>query len=352
MTSKSLNTLVSDAPVNQSNYDSDNIDMSELENIANKKKVRVEESHVSVALSEINKASEQPEYTPQNTPGPIGTPTPRSRSTSDSSRSRVKNPRSRARRENDTIETRDTKAGLLYKLHVFTEKKNSSIYNVAKLSMENTLDEINSEFIRVKTIVENEKMVQFSKRAILMGIQGVEMLNNTFDPLGIDLNGWGEAMDYSMQNQDYDEVLSELCEKYKGIGKMSPELKLVFMIAMSGFMFTASKKIAQVDTSNMFSNILSNFATKTAVPPPSPQAYPYPYQSQGQGQDASEDSDQMPSKMNPVPLGTDELKDIIKTMNYNKIRKEQEQYVQANLDPVKQIPILKKKGRARKMTLV
>ena len=108
--------------------------------------------------------------------------------------------------------------------------------------MNNSLDEIRNEHERVRNEIQTERSVAFFKRMLLLGVQGIEMLNNRFDPLGVDLDGWSGAMGYSMENQEYDEVMAELYEKYKGRGQMSPEMKLIFMIISSATMFTISKK--------------------------------------------------------------------------------------------------------------
>jgi type II secretory pathway pseudopilin PulG len=89
------------------------------------------------------------------------------------------------------------------------------------------------------------------------------MLNTRFDPLSVDLEGWSEAMGYSLENQEYDEVLAELYEKYKGAGNMSPEVKLIFMIISSATMFTISKKITKLDSSNGFVNMIGNILGKS-----------------------------------------------------------------------------------------
>jgi hypothetical protein len=177
---------------------------------------------------------------------------------------------------------------------------------------------------------------------------------------------------------------------------MSPEVKLILMIVGSGFMFTASKKIAKMDTSSMFSNILGNFMNKQAPSPPQqvPQQPQFPPQFQPQFQqqsvqpqqyqasnfqpvqqmthvshapqpflggnvtmvhqrddsEVSNDSDKLPSRIRPPPnLDTNELEHIIRTMNDAKQKKQNEQNkktVETSESAIilKQIPPLKKKG--------
>lgn len=42
---------------------------------------------------------------------------------------------------------------------------------------------------------------------------------------------------------DYDDVFEELYEKYRGQGKMAPELRLLFMLGGSALMFHMTKSM-------------------------------------------------------------------------------------------------------------
>jgi hypothetical protein len=59
-------------------------------------------------------------------------------------------------------------------------------------------------------------------------------LNNKFDPFDIKLDGWSEQCNENIN--DYDEIFSELHEKYKSKSKMAPELKILFQLAGSAIM--------------------------------------------------------------------------------------------------------------------
>jgi hypothetical protein len=65
-------------------------------------------------------------------------------------------------------------------------------------------------------------------------INGVEFLNNRFDPFDVKLDGWGDQINENIN--DYDEVFGELYEKYKSKASMSPELKLLFQLGGSAMM--------------------------------------------------------------------------------------------------------------------
>ena len=65
-------------------------------------------------------------------------------------------------------------------------------------------------------------------------INGIEFLNNRFDPFDIKLDGWSEQVNENIQ--DYDDIFGELFEKYKSRATMAPELKLLFQLGGSGMM--------------------------------------------------------------------------------------------------------------------
>jgi hypothetical protein len=250
---------------------SDNISMSQLDMLANDKKLKKSEE-ISVKIedsvdSKIKTVSKSKTQERKKKMSSIS-------SVSDDSTERQKIKTKKINKENMNDSIRREKSELLYKLSKVYEKHKSLIAQY-KIDMSCSLEEIKNEYERVRTNLENEKMVKFCKQMLLMGVQGAEMMNNRFDPLGVDLDGWSEAMGYSMEQQEYDEVLSELYEKYKGKGSMSPEIKLIFMIIGSATMFTVSKKISKLgDTS--FGNIINNLV------PQMQQAQSQPQQAQSQ----------------------------------------------------------------------
>jgi hypothetical protein len=74
---------------------------------------------------------------------------------------------------------------------------------------------------------------------MMMGfVTGAEYLNNKFNPLDIELDGWSESVHENVE--DFDEIFEDLYDKYKDRGKMAPEVRLVMALAGSGFMFHVS----------------------------------------------------------------------------------------------------------------
>ena len=101
-------------------------------------------------------------------------------------------------------------------------------------SMESSLAEMQGEYETIISEKERTNSCKFQGRMLMAAITGLEFLNNRFDPFDIKLDGWSEQLNENIN--DYDEIFSELHEKYKTKAKMAPELKLMFQLAGSGIM--------------------------------------------------------------------------------------------------------------------
>lgn len=353
------------------NIDSEDISMSQLELMANKKKIAKRSDEISV--SEIMSVAESRKSKSIKTRSRTKTRDDSTLSSESINEYRQKEKERTVKKENNNEMIRKEKSEFLYK---FNKMNASGKWSSLRLDMNSSLDEIKNEYERVKNEIQNERSVAFLKRMMLLGVQGMEMLNNKFDPVGVDLDGWSEAMGYSMENQEYDEVLSELYEKYKGRGQMSPEVKLMFMIISSATMFTVSKRIAKLDSNNALKSLLGNFMSNQQKPVQ--QQMPMYQQSSSKPvpgvpmtqmnmpgvsmspqyytQDDDVSSDDGPSKLNgPSNLNMNDeiqLQNILKTMNERK----QQEHVLQNLsenenteDILRNIPInnSSKRGRGR-----
>lgn len=103
-----------------------------------------------------------------------------------------------------------------------------------KYSMESSLQEMMGEYEMIIAEKEKDNSVKFQGNMLSAVINGIEFLNNRFDPFDVKLDGWGEQFGENIN--DYDEIFSELHEKYKSKAKMAPELKLMFQLAGSAMM--------------------------------------------------------------------------------------------------------------------
>ncbi len=103
-----------------------------------------------------------------------------------------------------------------------------------KFSMDNSLDEMKQEYLRLVDARNLEASLRFQRQALMSVVTGLEWANGRFDPFDLKLDGWSEAVHENVE--DFDEIFEELKDKYKERGKMPPEARLVMALAGSGFM--------------------------------------------------------------------------------------------------------------------
>ena len=112
------------------------------------------------------------------------------------------------------------------------EKKGIELSKV--YTMDSSLQEMIGEY---ETIMEEKSKlnsVKFQGNMLMAVINGIEFLNNKFDPFDVKLDGWSEQIQENIS--DYDDIFSELHEKYKSKASMAPELKLLFQLGGSAMM--------------------------------------------------------------------------------------------------------------------
>lgn len=103
-----------------------------------------------------------------------------------------------------------------------------------KYSMESSLLEMQGEYEMIMEEKARQNSVKFQGNMMMAVINGIEFLNNRFDPFDVKLDGWGEQINENIS--DYDEIFGELHDKYKSKATMAPELKLLFQLGGSAMM--------------------------------------------------------------------------------------------------------------------
>jgi len=103
-----------------------------------------------------------------------------------------------------------------------------------KYNMDSSLLEMQGEYELIMEEKNKQNSIKFQGNMLMAFINGIEFLNNKFDPFDVKLEGWGEQINENIN--DYDEIFSELHEKYKSKAKIAPEVKLLFQLAGSGIM--------------------------------------------------------------------------------------------------------------------
>ena len=103
-----------------------------------------------------------------------------------------------------------------------------------KYNMESDLAEMQGEYEMIMEEKTKQNSVKFQGNMMMAVINGIEFLNNRFDPFDIKIDGWGEQINENIN--DYDDVFGELYEKYKSKATLAPELKLMFQLGGSAMM--------------------------------------------------------------------------------------------------------------------
>jgi hypothetical protein len=103
-----------------------------------------------------------------------------------------------------------------------------------KYNMESSLLEMQGEYEMIMEEKTKQNSVKFQGNMMMAIINGIEFLNNRFDPFDVKLDGWGEQINENIT--DYDEIFGELYDKYKTKATMAPELKLLFQLGGSAMM--------------------------------------------------------------------------------------------------------------------
>jgi hypothetical protein len=130
---------------------------------------------------------------------------------------------------------KNEKIDLLYK---FKKLEAQGIRTTMNYNMNSHLEDMRNEYIKLKKQREIDNAVKFQRKMLMACVTGIEFLNGRFDPFSVKLDGWGESINENLN--DYDEIFEELNEKYGGGGDMAPELRLMFTLAGSAFMFHLS----------------------------------------------------------------------------------------------------------------
>jgi hypothetical protein len=103
-----------------------------------------------------------------------------------------------------------------------------------KYNMDSNLLEMQGEYEMIMDEKAKQNSVKFQGNMMMAIINGIEFLNNRFDPFDVKLDGWGEQINENIT--DYDEIFGELHDKYKSKASLAPELKLLFQLGGSAMM--------------------------------------------------------------------------------------------------------------------
>lgn len=103
-----------------------------------------------------------------------------------------------------------------------------------KYTMDSPLAEMQGEYETIMEEKTKENSIKFQGNMLMAIINGIEFLNNRFDPFDLKLDGWSDQVNENIE--DYDDIFSELHEKYKSRGNMAPEIKMLLQLGGSAMM--------------------------------------------------------------------------------------------------------------------
>ena len=111
-----------------------------------------------------------------------------------------------------------------------------------KFNLNSDLEEMRLEYNKLIKEKELDNSVRFSRKMLMAFVTASEYLNNRYDPMSIQLDGWSDQVHDNIT--DYDDIFEELHEKYKSTGKkMPPELRLFISLSGSAFMFHLTNRM-------------------------------------------------------------------------------------------------------------
>lgn len=134
-------------------------------------------------------------------------------------------------------EKRRKQRAMIQKLQEWYEK--GLIKNNSGFSMESNFDEVEDEYESALEDKRKKDSVKLQGWWFTTFVNSIEYANSAFDPFNINLDGWGEQVSEDLDS--YDEIFSELYDKYKG-GKLSPEISLMLRLGFSAAVVNFSNK--------------------------------------------------------------------------------------------------------------
>jgi hypothetical protein len=106
-------------------------------------------------------------------------------------------------------------------------------------SMSSDLEEIRMEYEKIMYERRLQNSIKMQRQMLITCCSGIEFLNGKFDPFGVQLDDWSSNVNDEIES--YDDVFTELYEKYQGQGSMAPELKLLLMVGGSALTYHLSQ---------------------------------------------------------------------------------------------------------------
>jgi hypothetical protein len=134
-------------------------------------------------------------------------------------------------------EVRRKKRAMIKKLDEWYEK--GLIKHNSNFNMESAFDEVEDEYETALEDKRKKDSIKLQGWWFMTFINSLEYANTVFNPFDLNLDGWGEQVNEDIDS--YEEIFSELHDKYKG-GKMAPEISLLLRVGFSAAVLNFSNK--------------------------------------------------------------------------------------------------------------
>jgi hypothetical protein len=134
-------------------------------------------------------------------------------------------------------EKRRKKRLMIKKIEEWYEK--GLIKNNPHFNMESDFDEVEDEYETALEDKRKKDSVKLQGWWFMTAVNSIEYANSAFNPFDINLDGWGEQVSEDIDS--YEEIFSELHDKYKG-GKLSPEISLLLRLGFSAAVVNFTNK--------------------------------------------------------------------------------------------------------------
>jgi len=126
-------------------------------------------------------------------------------------------------------------------VHKFDALRNKGHRVVKVYNTNSDYTEMKFEYDRLIHQIKMDKSVKQQRHMLIGLVTGIEFLNNKFDPFDVRLDGWSGAVNDDIN--DYDDIFEELYDKYSDLVNAPPELRLMFGLASSAFVFHLNNTI-------------------------------------------------------------------------------------------------------------
>jgi Family of unknown function (DUF5767) len=140
-------------------------------------------------------------------------------------------------------EKRRKKRAMLKKMEEWYEKGHTK--SNTHLNMDSPYEEVEDEYETIMDEKRKKDSIKLQGWWFMTFVNSIEYGNAVFDPFGLNLDGWGEQISEDIDS--YEEIFSELHEKYKG-GKLSPEISLLLRLGFSAAVVNITNKALSTAT--------------------------------------------------------------------------------------------------------